>query len=169
MAINPSSLLNKIKLDDREWKRIMKEFKILEDAWTAIGFFSEDKYSDGTNIAQIAFWNEFGVPKDDGTRIPERSFLRAWVDKNKAKIDKFKLVLLRKIIDRQIDAKKAIKLLGEFATGEIKKFIVALKDPPNAPSTIAAKGSSNPLIDTGRMLGAVQHKEYFSKSAIPRN
>ena len=41
------------------------------------------------------------------------------------------------------------KLAGQLGTvmkGRIQRTITALKEPENAPSTIAAKGSSNPLI-----------------------
>ena len=60
-----------------------------------------------------------------------------------------------------INAEQAIAMLGEWATGEIKKFIIHLQNPPNAPSTIKAKGSSSPLIDTGTMVGSTKHKEYM--------
>ena len=33
-----------------------------------------------------------------------------------------------------------------------------MKTPENAPSTIAKKGSSNPLIDTGEMRSKVSHE-----------
>lgn len=48
--------------------------------------------------------------------------------------------------------------LGVLAQGDIQMEITALSSPPNTPSTIARKGSSNPLIDTGAMRGAVTWK-----------
>lgn len=48
--------------------------------------------------------------------------------------------------------------LGRLAQGHIQAEIVALSTPPNAPSTIRKKGSSNPLIDTGAMRQAVTWK-----------
>ncbi len=147
---------NRVVIDDRIWKRIRKELLKLDGAFTAVGFFSEDKYPEGTNIASIAFFNEFGTKN-----IPERSFIRAWIDKNKAKIRNFKIKLLDMLYKRRIDAKMALKLLGEFAQNGIKEEIIDIQTPGNAPSTIAKKGSSNPLIDTGRMLNSVRHKEFF--------
>ena len=45
--------------------------------------------------------------------------------------------------------------LGEKVVADVQRKIVALKDPPNAPSTIAKKGSANPLIDTGRLRQSI--------------
>ena len=51
-----------------------------------------------------------------------------------------------------------LRKLGIKAKGDIQAEIVALQTPPNAPSTIRQKGSSNPLIDQGELLGAVTYK-----------
>jgi hypothetical protein len=48
--------------------------------------------------------------------------------------------------------------LGIMAQGDIQGEITSLSTPPNAPSTIRRKGSSNPLIDSGEMRGAVTYK-----------
>ncbi|MEF2551313.1 hypothetical protein VQ042_08035 [Aurantimonas sp. A2-1-M11] len=45
--------------------------------------------------------------------------------------------------------------LGILAQGHVQQEITALRSPPNAPSTIRQKGSSNPLIHTGAMRAAV--------------
>jgi hypothetical protein len=48
--------------------------------------------------------------------------------------------------------------LGIVAQGDIQGEITSLMTPPNSPVTIALKGSSKPLIDTGEMRGAVTWK-----------
>ncbi len=48
--------------------------------------------------------------------------------------------------------------IGAFAAGATQQYITDLKTPPNAPSTIAQKGSDNPLIDTGSMRASVTWK-----------
>lgn len=45
--------------------------------------------------------------------------------------------------------------LGIVAQGDIQSEITSLRSPPNSAVTIARKGSSNPLIDTGAMRQAV--------------
>lgn len=48
--------------------------------------------------------------------------------------------------------------IGAFAAGATQQYITDLKQPPNAAYTIAKKGSSNPLIDTGSMRASVTWK-----------
>ena len=48
--------------------------------------------------------------------------------------------------------------LGEMARGDIVESITKLNTPPNSPKTIALKGSSNPLIDTGFLRANVTFK-----------
>lgn len=48
--------------------------------------------------------------------------------------------------------------IGAIATGVTQQYMTDLKTPPNAPSTIAQKGSDNPLIDTGSMRASVTWK-----------
>jgi len=45
--------------------------------------------------------------------------------------------------------------LGILGQGHVQKEITALRSPANNPVTISAKGSSNPLINTGHMLQSV--------------
>jgi hypothetical protein len=42
------------------------------------------------------------------------------------------------------------------AQNDVRKAIRDLDSPPNAESTIKAKGSSNPLIDTGQMINSIR-------------
>ena len=44
------------------------------------------------------------------------------------------------------------------ARGDIVESITQLDTPPNTPKTIARKGSSNPLIDTGFLRANVTFK-----------
>jgi hypothetical protein len=48
--------------------------------------------------------------------------------------------------------------LGEEVRDDMVKEIVDLRDPANAPSTVEAKGSSNPLVDTLQMANNVKYK-----------
>lgn len=57
------------------------------------------------------------------------------------------------------DIETKLDFVGEFLAGKMKEKIMSRIPPPNAPSTIAAKGSSLPLFDTGEMVGAIDHKQ----------
>ena len=48
--------------------------------------------------------------------------------------------------------------VGAIAAGKVQEFMTELKDPPNARSTIRAKGSDNPLIDSGALRASVTFK-----------
>ena len=51
-----------------------------------------------------------------------------------------------------------IERVGAKAVGGVKSYMTALKEPPNALSTIKRKGSANPLIDTGELRRAITYK-----------
>ena len=39
-----------------------------------VGFFSTAKYPDGTPVAAVAAWNEFGTERNGQQHVPERPF-----------------------------------------------------------------------------------------------
>lgn len=89
--------------------------------------------------------------------IPERSFIRAGFDENidgiQRKIEQMMpLVLQGLAVDRFLEA-----IALEFE-GKIKLKLRDVSAPPNAAITRERKGSSNPLIDTGRLVGAIRHE-----------
>jgi len=105
----------------------------------------------GQTVSQIAAWNEFGTDM-----IPERPFLRGTVAKYN---DEYKDTL-RKVVQEVLNARDpashaAIDRLALKVVADVKNTITELKDPPNADATIAAKGSDNPLIDTGQLRQSI--------------
>jgi len=73
--------------------------------------------------------------------------------KNKNTYKKLILKELGKI--EKLDFTKFANKLGILGQGHVQKEIIALRSPANNPATISAKGSSNPLINTGHMLQSV--------------
>lgn len=115
--------------------------------------------ADSENIDK-AFWSEFGTET-----IPERPFLRNTMRNNRDAYRAAMRTAAKTIIRtaaRGGDARGAVTLalrkLGLKASDDVKAEITALSDPPNAPATIARKGSSNPLIEDGEMRNAVSSK-----------
>jgi hypothetical protein len=150
---------------DKGWDKIQRELKKLDKAFTKVGIQSDaGKSDDGkTDLVLIAATNEFGTDKagkNKNVRIPERSFVRAAMDNNKKKINSFIAELIGKVEDGKITAIRAVGLLGEMGEGLIKRRMTTLRTPPNAQSTIDAKGSSNPLIDKGNLRNAVRHEDH---------
>lgn len=105
-----------------------------------------------SDLPLIAAVNEFG--SSDG-RIPERSFLRSTIDENRAKYEGQLSKVIGAVIDGKSTLRAGLNKIGVGVVGDVKRKITALKDPPNAASTIAQKGSDNPLIDTGRLRASI--------------
>lgn len=90
--------------------------------------------------------------------IPERSFIRAGYDQNEKDFLKF---VEQKIVEGLINGHSADSILTVCAdelAGAIQEFAIDLKSPRNHPFTVKQKGSSNPLVDTGSMVGAIKGK-----------
>lgn len=121
----------------------------------AVGFMEGATYPDGTPVAAVAFWNEFGkmVESEFGNyfQMP-RPFFRQMIAKESptwaAKMGK-----LAKSLD--YDGAKVLALMGEDIKGALQKSINDFQSPPLAPSTIEAKGFAKPLIDTSHMLNSI--------------
>lgn len=111
------------------------------------GFLPYAKYIDGTQIAFVAACNEFGT-----STIPSRPFFRNAIAENK-KLWKKNLINIYKK-----EGEKSFYLIGIKIVSDIRKSILQLEIPPNAPSTIRRKGHDSPLIDTGQMLRSVDHE-----------
>lgn len=115
--------------------------------------------SSASNI-QKAIWNEFGTRGGAsgggwGGPIPERPFLRNAMRNNRGKYKDAMAKSAAKILRGETAMETVLNKLGIFAQGHIQSEITSLSSPPNSPLTIALKGSSNPLINTGAMRAAV--------------
>lgn len=119
---------------------------------------NEDDEESELTLAEVASVNEFG---SEGGHIPERSFMRSTFDENVKKYGKALEKGLKEALDDDFDVlhiRNALGRVGLRVTRDIQRKIRALREPPNAPRTIAEKGSDNPLIDTGRMRQSIDHE-----------
>ncbi|HEI8864194.1 TPA: hypothetical protein ACWLTD_003268 [Morganella morganii] len=109
---------------------------------------------DGLSNATIAAAHEFGVPG----HIPERSFLRSTVGENKDKATGLLIRELKADISQGDFSGRAFGIVGEKLSGEVKRKIQAGINPELDPKTVARKGSSKPLIDTGNLLQSITYE-----------
>lgn len=114
-------------------------------------------------VAQIATIHEFGKeihqPKMRRTIvIPERSFLRKTVDLYREAIARRQVLLTQGYVLGKLELKSSLELLGQYVVGLVKQRIANGIAPPNRPYTIAKKGSSKPLIDTGQLRNSITYK-----------
>ncbi|MGE7988950.1 hypothetical protein [Lysinibacillus fusiformis] len=117
--------------------------------------------SDDSYYAMIAAVHEFGITirKAKGSIVlPERSFLRTTFDEKNDEWFKFVKKQMPKLLNEQMNARTICERLGAKMVGDIQIKLTQLSDPPNAPSTIAQKGSSNPLIDSGGLRMRITYK-----------
>lgn len=102
-------------------------------------------------VIDVALWNEFGT-----ARIPARPFIRGWYDANLTKNRQFiGSVLARTLGSLPLD--QGLEIIGQRFVGDVQRNMAAGVPPPNAPKTIARKGSSKPLIDTGQLRQSITY------------
>lgn len=114
-----------------------------------VGFVNKETYPDGTPVAAVAMYNEFGTQN-----IPPRPFFRNAIKKNGSKWPKNLASLLK---SHNYDSEIAFGLIGTKIQREIQDSIQSNTPPPNKKAVAEAKGFRKTLIDTGRMLQNVTH------------
>lgn len=123
-----------------------------------VGFMAGATYPDGTPVAAVAFWNEFGkgVESQEGNyfQMP-RPFFRQMIAKESPTWAP-KMAKLAKATG--YDGPKVLALMGEDIKGALQQSINDFQSPPLAPSTVEAKGFAKPLIDTSHMLNSVDYE-----------
>ena len=149
MARGPFNL--SIRIDDRDEGMADLLEDLVGDEFDAvdIGLLTDED----EQFIIIGAANEFGTRNG---HIPERSFIRAGVDENESNINAWADRLHNQIIDGRLTKAVALAKMGEVIQRHIQRKITTLRHPINADSTIAKKGSSNPLIDTGRLRASIR-------------
>ena len=142
--------------DARGWSKLAKELASLDSASVLVGIQGPAGDAahgkSGLTVAEVASIHEFG------RGVPERSFLRATIDINQRRLDSLLLRLAAGVMAGKLTAGHALELMGETAVGMVIERIDDHIPPPNAPSTIARKGSSTPLIDSAQLKGSITYK-----------
>jgi len=117
-----------------------------------VGFMENSTYPDGTSVPMVAALNEFGVPSKGQ---PPRPFFRRMV---RDKGPTWPAGVATQLKDTDYNVPLTLQRVGQGIKGQLQASIRDLTDPPLAPSTIARKGFSKPLIDTGVMLNSVDYE-----------
>lgn len=147
-----------IKQKNPGWlAKVLKSQKKMTESRVAIGFPKgteavSNQYPDGTAVLDVAFWNNFGT-----RRTPRRDFMTAGLKEAIEKTAPIAKASIKNINAGKISANKVLDRMGLVGASQIQLAIRNLREPPNAQSTIDAKRSSNPLVDTGFMIQSVTH------------
>ena len=120
---------------------------------------SNAERDEGISNAQLLYLHEQGIPSHN---IPPRPVLDPAImqDEVQSKIESLMKDAAKQALlngDREA-AEKDFHKAGMVGRDACKKWITDGNNlAPNAPSTIAKKGSSKPLVDTGSMLNSITY------------
>jgi len=114
---------------------------------------------DGMTIGALAEIHELGLG------VPQRSFLRAWADADRAKIDRTWGALLRSVLSGKITLDQALEQFGIWAQGQAQKFIADKRvDPQLDPASDYYKRKTGDgkldtaLVDTGQLRSSITYE-----------
>lgn len=113
------------------------------------------------SLLDIAHVHEFGSP---AANVPERSFIRRTFSlvggRGAAWLPGFTTKLAKGVLEGKLGMETALHILGQRGVAEVRRTVTegAGVPPPLKPATIAAKGSTRPLVDTAQMINAVSYE-----------
>lgn len=162
-------------IDNPGLDEIIKNLEELEKYYVVIGITAKND----SKLIMIANVHEYGcdIPVTDKMRgffaynfdvhfkkdtkvikIPERSFIRSGFDKCNQKFADYEDILMS-VVDGDISAKTFYEIIGQGGADIIRDFLInEVRSPANSGLTIRNKGSSNPLVDTGRLVNAIDYE-----------
>lgn len=120
-----------------------------------VGVHAEEGAGDegnGRTVAEVAEANEFGLG------VPARPAITGWADENAESFPSRMRAETEAALAAKVSPAQRLDALAQAAAGEIQSRIAGGVPPPNAPSTIARKGSSTPLIDKGQFRSSIRGK-----------
>lgn len=141
-----------VTIDQTKWNQLLAKAQGLAKLHVRVGVLSSkggDSKEGEFSLIELATVHEFG--SQDG-HIPERAPIRTtFYVRAKQELADMQAKLAKAIVTGGMDPARAMGILGSWGANAIKKTITdgAGLPPPNAASTIARKGSSRPLVDTG--------------------
>lgn len=110
---------------------------------------------DGT-VGELMALHELGLG------VPERSWLRSWIDKNQRECQADMASAMQAILSGRKSRKQALEEIGYKWTNEMRGNIVDGKiQPAIAASTAKAKGHDTPLLDTAEGVNSITFKLFL--------
>lgn len=97
-------------------------------------------------VVDVAEWQEYGTP-----RIPSRPYFRPAIAARGSDWNRQRNMFVQQAIRGFIAPEQVFSRVALIAAGDIQQAIKAVTAPPLNPHTVARKGFSKPLVDTGRM------------------
>lgn len=116
-----------------------------------VGIFDTARYANGTPVAAVAAWNEFGVRMPSVAVIPPRPFFREGIRDAKEGV---KDICAQGHTQPE---RKVLEIIGIHVSGKIQRSITEGNWKPNSKFTIERKGSSKPLEDSGLLRNSISY------------
>lgn len=138
----------------RNVERSLEELRQSE-VYVGIPAENEQRKDDKINNASLLFLHTHGSPIN---HIPPRPVLEPAIEANRALITPELAAAARAVIAGDAQAATAhLRRAGIIGANAAKRWFTDPRNgwAPNAPSTIRAKGSDKPLIDTGQLRRAI--------------
>jgi hypothetical protein len=157
----------KRKQDLRLWERFKEKVEAADGARVKIGVLSNGKGREVVegapfDMIALAAIHEFGEPARPWSGfagIPPRPFIRATFEANREQTKKRVQALAVAFLKGKISLNRGLHALGQWGTAEVKRYITVGDNLlPNAPSTIARKGSARPLVEDGQLLNSITYE-----------
>lgn len=142
-------------LRDRDlgWNRAKRAMKGLGKSTVDVGVLDEhNARSDEVGNIMLMLVHEFGIG------VPERSVIRATIDKNKRKYINLIKTLARFVLFGQMGKEQALTIIGAKVEADMKARVRAGLQPSLKEATKKGKKSSTPLIDTGQLLSSLDYR-----------
>lgn len=135
-------------------KAVLKELsgKVGSGGKVRVGFLENAKYPDGTPVALVAAVNNWGAP---AAGVPPRPFFSNMSD---AKSPAWGGQLAKILVSVDYDVSLALDRMGFGIEGQLRQAITDFSGIPLKQSTVDKKGFDKQLVDTGFMLGSVDHE-----------
>lgn len=146
-----------IRQKDPGWlKRLLQRYR--NDSVLAIGYPASETggiaYPDGTPVVLVAAVNNFG---SSSRGIPARPFMSEGAEPAIAATAPIAEALIPALNAGKATVENILGEMGPFAEAAFKEKITQGPWEPNSEQTIAEKGSSKPLLDTGLLRNSLTH------------
>ncbi len=159
-------MAGKVTYNDRVWREMRRALKKIGEGTIRVGVLASKggnaphDASGGISLIELAAIHEFGAP---AAGIPERSFIRKTFKLRQRQLTRAIAKLANLAMLGRMPPEKALEILGAWSAGQVRDRILSGEGipPPLKPETVRRKGSSRPLVDTGRLLQAITYEVTF--------
>ena len=150
----------KLDVDTTKLKALQRDIKVLNKRHIRYGWLKNNMHPNAqAPIAQVANWQEFGVPTEDNASIPARPYFRQAINKVRyGYYNDIKYIFIATLEGRDVDSH--LNFLAENLRTAYINSIASQNYKPLAPYTVKLKGHKYQMFDSGVMISSFESKVY---------